>query len=611
MKLIHKTNFTECVSIQDAKTLTKIPDQVYSVDKRNTYATNRTVIDRGLFNKEPYDFAETYRIIDTESFVSSTFRKKRTLILKDGFQFISEDDKDVTYIKRRLEEMQYVTGKSFKEFLGEVTASFINNHNVFILPVRKAASSSGNKRKIAGLKVEPIAGLYVLPETKVRILEDEWGQVTGYKYQVSKTTYRYFKPNEILHLKFEAKPGMHLGTPPLEALVDDIIALRQIEESLERLIYKLSVPIIHAKVGTPEKPAGIDRLTGEKEVDQVNQALLHMEDAGGITTSERVEFKMLGAESQALRLSGYLEYFKNRVLVGLSISDLDFGVANSTSSGSAEIVTKALRENVEMYQRELEDFITDHIISELLLESDAYSDDFYIEDEYKVKFKLSSDNIDDKIKIESHYINEVNAYLMTPDEYRVKTGKRPLTEKEKEELDRLSGRKAEEEAAALAKKTAEANIQAQKAAATAAKATTSSTSTTSTTKKVNPTKSTSTNQHSDATVKKAATESANKSVKNSTSPTSPIKDELNVEQYVNHLYNKAPSAASVVLRQAFEQVLTENSLKYDRDNLIEFSDSLTSTLQNCIISKTTKDSTLNIVEKLLCKKLLEIIDENV
>lgn len=148
MTLIQKTNFTDCMTIEDSKTLTKIPDQVYSVDKRNSYSMNRNVIDRSLGRKQPYDFSETYRIIDTESFVASALRKKKTLILKEGFQFISENKDDVLYVKSRLEEMQYVTGKSFKELLEEVTSAFINNHNVFILPVRKAKSSTGNVRHV-------------------------------------------------------------------------------------------------------------------------------------------------------------------------------------------------------------------------------------------------------------------------------------------------------------------------------------------------------------------------------------------------------------------------------------------------------------------------------
>lgn len=586
MTLIKKTNYTTHVDISDSKTIAKLApvlDPTKSAPTKNQAMFRPNfVLNRGLsLRNSPYDFTETYRVLDTESFVSSTFRKKRTLILKDGFQFISENEADASYIKKRLEEFHYVTDLSFKDFLEQLLVSFVNNHNAFILPIRKEASSSGNVRKIMNKTIKPIAGFYVLPETKMELVEDEYGLVIGYKYHVSKGMIKYYQADEIIHLKMEAKPGYNLGTPPLESLIDDIIALRQIEESLERLIYKLSVPIIHAKVGTEAKPAGIDRLTGEKEVDQLNRALLHLEDAGGITTSERVEFKMLGAESQALRLSGYLEYFKNRVLVGLSISDLDLGVANSTSSGSAVVVTKALQQNVEMYQRKIEDFISDILLPSILLESDKYKDRLYLEDNEKVLFRVLQSNLDDKIKVESHYMNEFNAGLMTADEYRVKTGKRPLTDKEKKEIYDFKNPPKE---------------------ATGTTPSKSSTPSSNTTKNVTAPA----NQHSNTSKSVDRTKQGN----NSGSQPSPIRDDLNLDRYIANIEDQRIAAATTLLNNKLTNVLTEAGLNFSSEEMGMFVDKLTSSLQNYIIGTATKDSALNIVEKLLCKKILEIVDEN-
>lgn len=581
MTLIKKTNYTTHVDISDSKTiakLTPVVDPTRSPPTKNQaiYRPN-FVLNRGLMlRNSPYDFTETYRVLDTESFVSSTFRKKRTLILKDGYQFISENERDASYIKKRLEEFHYVTDVSFKKLLEQMLISLVNNHNAFILTVRKESASTGNVRKIMGKTTKPIAGFYVLPETKMELVEDEYGLVIGYKYHISKGIVKYYEADEIIHLKMEAKPGYNLGTPPLEPLIDDIIALRQIEESLERLIYKLSVPIIHAKVGTEAKPAGIDRLTGEKEVDQLNRALLHLEDAGGITTSERVEFKMLGAESQALRLSGYLEYFKNRVLVGLSISDLDLGVANSTSSGSAVVVTKALQQNVEMYQREVEDFISDIILPMILLESDEYKERLYLEDSEKVLFRVLQSNIDDKIKVESHYMNEYNAGLVTLDEYRVKTGKRPLTAKEKKEIYDFKNPPKE--------------------------ATTATTTSSNTTKNVTAPA----NQHSSESKSVTRTKQGN----NSGSQPSPIRDDLNLERYIANIEDQRITAATTLLGKKLNTVLTDSGLTFNAEEVGMFVDKLTSSLQNYIIGTATTDSALNIVERLLCKKILEIVEEN-
>lgn len=54
-----------------------------------------------------------------------------------------------------------------------------------------------------------------------------------------------------------------------------------------------------------------------------------LDDYGGVTTSERVEIRAIGAESLALRVESYLKYFKDRVMLGLGVSDLDMGVGDS------------------------------------------------------------------------------------------------------------------------------------------------------------------------------------------------------------------------------------------------------------------------------------------
>lgn len=558
--LKNKTNYRNDI-IYDGKiaNLAPMKDQTKDFDPmRPTYIPQYMYTTKGLFTKETYDFTETYRIIDTESYVSSALRKKKTLLLKDGYNLISENDEDVRYVKNRLAEIAHVTDKTFKNLIEDFASSLINNHNAFILVVRDSKSSSGGTRKIFKKSVEPIAGYYVLPETKMKVMEDMYGQVISYRYEIKTGLYKYFDTDQVLHLSLEKKPGSNVGTPPLESLVDDLRALRQIEESLERLIYKLSTPIIHAKVGTETKPAGIDRLTNEREVDQVNEALQMLEESGGITTSERVEFKILGAESQALRLGSYLDYFKNRVLVGLTISDIDLGIANSTSSAAAAEITKPLAQNVQMYQQAIQDFVTDRIFASLLLESDKYLSNMYLEDTEKVALEFTNSNMDAKIKAESHYINEVNAGLMTVDEYRATTGKRKLTAKEKQEI--------------LETKTGGSPA-------------TSEGSTANTT---NPT-----NQHTDETV-----------------ATAQVQDCFNISKYIKHTTNNTVAAGNMILEHAVRDSLVESELEFNKEDLHEFVSRLTTSLQQFIIGRLPQDGVYSLVENMLYKKIIEIIEEN-
>lgn len=553
-----KTNYTNH-RIYDGKitNLTPMTDRTKSFNSMQAVMPYNRYMFNGILNRQEYDFTETYRIIDTESYVASVFRKKKTLLLKDGYNLISENEKDKKYIEKRLEELSYVTGKTFKNILTEFSSSLINNHNSYLLIVRDSQRSSGNSRNYLNKNVEPIAGIFVIPETKIKPIEDLYGLVINYRYEVKPGFYEYFTPEEIIHLSLEKKPGSNIGTPPLESVVDDLRALRQVEESLERLIYKLSTPIIHAKVGTPERPASFNKISGEEEVKEVSEALTHLEESGGITTNERVEFKILGAESQALRLGGYLDYFKNRVLIGLTCSDIDLGVANSTSSAAAQELKKALAQNVEMYQQAIENEITDRLFCLLLLESDKYSDKFYIEERDKVKLKFINSDIDAKIKTESHYINEVNAGLITVDEYRALTGKRQLSNKEKTNL------KGYEDL--------------------------SQTETNGSTDSIaNPV-----NQHTDETVVESR-----------------VQDSLNIKRYIELLNEDAPSASLVLLNNTVTKELDESKLEYNKEEFKEFITRLTTSMQQFIIGKVPQDSVYPIVNKMLYRKITEIIEEN-
>lgn len=373
----------------------------------------------GFTRSFEYDFAEAYKIADTESMVAAAFKKKITLILKEGYVMKSKIPANVDYINKRLSEMEYVTGKKFSELLYEITSDIVFNHNCFILKHRGINSSTGLKR---GSK-QPIAAMYRLIMTQIEPIKNIYKDVIGYKYYVSDYDNYDLDKNDVYHISYCKRPGMSSGTPPLESVRDDILSLRQIEESLERLIYKMSSPIIHCKVGSDTKPAG--RMpNGSSEIDYYNQLIANMEEHGGITTSHRVDVKLIGAESQALRLSEYLTNFRNRVLIGLNVSEVDLGVGNSTTGGAASLISQALKEDIEMYQKLISEFLTEKVFNELLLESKRYSGTDIIPDDEYVYLEFNKPNTDTQIKMESHLANLVRNNLLDVSEFERITGRK-------------------------------------------------------------------------------------------------------------------------------------------------------------------------------------------
>lgn len=367
-----------------------------------------------------YDFTETNRIIDTEALVSAIFRRKKHLILKEDPVLKSENSKNLDYINKRLLEIEYVSEVTFSDLLDSATQSLISYHNTFILKNRSFVSSSGNKVD----KKDPIASLHILSPSRLTPIEDELGDLIGYNYK-SKRSGKYLQiPKDMVyHIHTDKKIDVSVGTPPLEAVKDDILSLRQIEESIERLIYKNASPLLHVQVGTDDLPAQI-LPNGDSEIDYYNSLVYNMEDEGGLTTSHRVKINLLGSESQALRIKEYAEYFKGRVLAGLKASSLDIGEANSISTAGANYISDVLKQDVISYQKILERFFTEKLFNDLLLEADWYKNSVRVERKDCVQLKLLDSNIDAKIKYESHLANLVRFGLMDREEFGRETGRK-------------------------------------------------------------------------------------------------------------------------------------------------------------------------------------------
>lgn len=386
------------------------------------------VIYSGFKNHE-YDLFEYSRIIDTEAIVAKAFERQRALIFKNGFYFESNNPKNVEYIKSRIREIEYVTGLTFRNFIEEMAYNLVMFHNAYILMVRNEDKSTGETVNVGNKELQPIAGWFNLPTETIQRKLKENGDVEMYKQYLDPATFRLFSPEKVRHLKYNARSGFTMGTPPLEAVKDDILALRRIEESVETLIYKGIFPMIHVKVGTESNPAKI-LIDGRDEVETMGYVMQELDEYGGITTSERVEVKAIGSESLALRVESYLEYFKDRVMLGLGVSDIDMGIGDSSGKATGQIISQTLKEAVINKQDAIAEFITHVLFKPLLVESGMYEAEYMIPEEDLVKFKFNHVDQDARIKIESHILNMFNSGLLSINEARLEIGYKEIGDKE-------------------------------------------------------------------------------------------------------------------------------------------------------------------------------------
>jgi hypothetical protein len=301
---------------------------------------------RGNFIGGEYDLSEIGKIEDTDSFVRQSFKKKEGLMFKEGVGLKGADKDTMRYYKARMAQIARASKIPTITLLKRTARSLIRTSNAFLVKMRDRKASGGRVRQTPeGKELEPIAGYFpAAPETMMVDLDDKTGKIHKWRQVLPDGRWRVFRPEDVIHFVIDRREGFIFGVPTIIPVIDDIRALRQIEENIELLLYQHIFPLFHYKVGTETAPAGHTE-EGDREVDVVEEQIRLMPSEGAIVTPERHEITAIGAEGRALRAEGYLTHFKKRVFAGLGVSQVDMGDGDTTNRACYSEDTETLTES--------------------------------------------------------------------------------------------------------------------------------------------------------------------------------------------------------------------------------------------------------------------------
>ena len=388
---------------------------------------------RSSFQLPEYDLAEIGRVEDVESFARQAFDKKVALMFKEGWDLVGKNPRTIKYIQTRMHQISQASNSPIDGLLRNIGSSLIRKSNCFLLKVRNIEASGGKVRSVPGKKLSllPVAAYFVIPSETVEY-KVSGNKVSRWRQRMPDGTHKEYDPKNIIHFHMDRKEGLVFGTPSIVPVLDDIRALRKIEENIELLVYQHLFPLFHYKVGTPDAPAGMTE-GGDREIDVIRQEIQYMPSEGGIVTPERHEISTIGSEGRALRAEGYLEYFKKRVIGGLGISAVDLGEGSTSNRSTADNMSRNLIDSVKNVQQVMESFVNQYLINELLLES-TFGDDV-LDEENIVKLKFKEIDIDAQIKKETHMADQFAKDMITHDEGRRRIGYEPLIIPTPEEIE--------------------------------------------------------------------------------------------------------------------------------------------------------------------------------
>lgn len=428
---------TDIQLVVDPAKITKIQQLVQEkrriAGKVGTYefkGARRYLGDRNVvFSQPPYDLQEIARASDVEPYINQSIKKHREKILKEGYTLYGQDEEMVEYIKKRLFEISIVTDCSTEEWVRQLTLNLVTYHTAFIVFKRDKSRSTGGIIRKFGKNLQPIAGIFIPDSSSMEVCVDKYGVPIKWKQNVESLNFgtsvtkknNEFNIEDVIVITMDKKSGFTFGTPYILPVLDDIRALRKLEELTVILASKEAFPLYHYKVGTPEKPA-IRHLDNTSEVDTAIAQISSMPAQGFIVTSERYSIELVSRAGAALDLGPYLKYFEARVLAGLRLSELDLGRGGAASKGTASNIDKNLEDAAKDYQKVISDALTLKLLLPLALEGG-----YNVSYDNLVKFEFPMIDREEFRLRQTHGLALFQAGVISLDEYRKEyLNKKPL-----------------------------------------------------------------------------------------------------------------------------------------------------------------------------------------
>jgi hypothetical protein len=328
-------------------------------------------------------------------------------ILKNGYEFTSKNTQLQRHVTRRIKEIQNLTNVSFSEVISQVSRQLVTYANAYIIKVRSDAKTTyGKPFRLYGKELMPIAGLFIAEATTITIGLNDKNQITNYKQSVNGSEI-IWDARDVIHLTYNKIPGTVTGLSNIISVLDDVRALRKLEEELEILGFQYSIPLYMYKVGNKDIPAA------PGEIDQVRNTVNNMPAYGMLVVPGHHDVSVPTNNNSPIDIVSYINHFKQRVFSGLGVSPVAFGESSTSNRNTSEMLDLSMQAITISYQRILKSKLEMELIRELTL------DGGFKNDNDEVSFNFPEIDLENQIKKETHIIAKWQNNLITRDEARI------------------------------------------------------------------------------------------------------------------------------------------------------------------------------------------------
>jgi len=426
---------------------------LFSKDRPSTRKVSKYLTERrrsqsvSLLNstimRSPYLYERIDTFYDRESYFSRSLIRQVETMMRNGYEFTSEDPRKLATTKQEFTRIQMDSGMPLNQFLFTMGMNLLKYGIAIVHKVRErvkdpVAVDDKRKSRVTRLRfVKPhTANFYVNNKGKIIGVWD------GNSNYISQAIQGYLANNkqqkfngilaEDLFIAYMSDPGDDIfPEPPCFQMLDDVLTLRSIEETVELLCFQYGSPLLHAKVGND------DYLPTPDEIDIVNDQLVNVAPNGMITTDHRVKIDVVNIQDGIANLIPFLEHFKNRVLMGSGSSPISIGEGDTANRNTAESIDDALADHCTYVANAICDPINHNLIPDLLVRSEtpwSETDLFDVNGELNVRLEFNETRLEKQIARDNNVINLWEGNLLRFPEARRILKKGPLRRGEEKEL---------------------------------------------------------------------------------------------------------------------------------------------------------------------------------
>lgn len=369
------------------------------------------------FYRSEYDLHSIANAINLDGILNRSVCVFTEQILKNGFENLVSSDMSQQHLNKRLKEIELGTNIKYMETLATISRQLVSYGNAYVIKVR-GESRFGKKYDLFGTTKNPIIGLFIADATTMSVGISTTGKITHYQ-QIINGEEKIFKVDDVIHLTYNKIPGTLTGNSNINAILDDLRALRKLEEEIEILGFQYAVPLYLYKVGNDNHPAQ------PGEIDNVSTTVNSMPTYGIMVVPHTHDMKAVTQNNDPIDLTKYVSYFKQRIFSGLGVSPVAMGDSGSSNRSTSEIADLNMQTITKSYQQIIKNKIEQELLIEIIL------DGGFDPMRHDVEMRFPEIDLEAQIKKETHILQKFQGNLITRTEARKEADyNRPINEED-------------------------------------------------------------------------------------------------------------------------------------------------------------------------------------